>query len=124
MLADLQLKTGQTAPARETLEGALAYARSSHLHLWEPEICRLRGEIGHLAGESADDVQRWLARALRLARKQKTPSLELRVVMSLCREDLGNDLSLARQQLAALYSACTEGHGTHDLLEARGLLDG
>ena len=106
------------------LDEALSVIRSSRLHLWEPELCRLRGEVAHRLGEPPDDVKRWLTRALRLSRKQKAPGLELRAAMSLCRLGIPTDERNPHDRLAELTGAFAEGFDTPDLQDARRLLDG
>ena len=44
MLAELYLADGGTDSAIETLDNALTQVRETHLHLWEPEVHRLRGK--------------------------------------------------------------------------------
>ena len=124
MLAELYLADGRTDSAIETLDNALTQVRETHLHLWEPEVHRLRGEAGRVAGEPDEDTDRWFQRSLRLSQKQKAKCLELRATMSLYRRGLQSGSTALRGQLEALYGSFTEGRASADLSEARRLLDG
>jgi predicted ATPase len=66
----------------------------------------------------------WLQRALDVARRQETKSLELRAAMSLSRlwQQQGKRAG-AQALLAPIYGWFTEGFDTADLQEARALLD-
>ncbi len=123
MQAELRLAAGETDLAVATLEDSLAVVRSSHLHLWEPEVYRMRGELGMIAGEPEVDVSRWLERSLKLSRKQKAKSLELRATMALCGCRIGGGSAELRGRLETLYRSFSEGHDTCDLREARRLLE-
>jgi len=62
--------------------------------------------------------------ALAIARRQDARSLELRAALSLARLRRGRALDeLARDVILPLYQQFKEGFDTHDLLEARHLLD-
>ena len=64
------------------------------------------------------------ARAISLARSRGEKSLDLRASTSLARLLLGqNRRDEARQALAEAYGWFTEGFDTHDLKEAKALLD-
>ena len=123
MQAELRLAAGETDLAVATLEDSLAIVRSSHLHLWEPEVYRMRGELGMIAGEPEVDVSRWLERPLKLSRKQKAKSLELRATMALCGCRIGGGSAELRGRSETLYRSFSEGHDTCDLREARRLLE-
>lgn len=123
MQAELRLAAGETDLAIATLEDSLAVVRSSHLHLWEPEVYRMRGELGMKAGEPEVDVIRWIERSLKLSKKQKARSLELRATMALCRCRTAGGSAELRGRLGALYQSFSEGHDTRDLQDARRLLE-
>ncbi|HTP59971.1 MAG TPA: hypothetical protein VMM82_13700, partial [Spirochaetia bacterium] len=67
MHAEAHLAAGEAEQAIQVLEEALTVIRETHLHLWEPEVNRMRGQIGHDLGEPNVDVQPWLERALKLS---------------------------------------------------------
>jgi predicted ATPase len=94
-------------------------------------LYRLKGELSLLpAGLSAvpaaqrDAAQASFNEAMETARRRGARSLELRAASSLAAL-LGEEgrTHAARQILAPVYDAFTEGFGTADLREARQLLD-
>ena len=123
MLAELYLAAGQIDRSIAALEEALTQVRSTHLHLWEPEVYRLRGETGLAAGEPDVDVSRWFERSLRLSQKQKARSLELRATMAMYRFGLKRGSAELRDRLDRLQGSFDEGRDTLDIREARQLLD-
>jgi hypothetical protein len=123
MLAELYLAAGQMDRSIAALEEALALVRSTHLHLWESEVYRLRGETGLAAGEPDVDVTRWFERSLRLSQKQKAKSLELRATMAMHRFGMKRGSAELRDRLDRLQSSFDEGRDTLDIREARQLVD-
>ncbi len=124
MLAEVYRKEQRIPEALEALESGLAVVRSTDAHLWEPELYRLRGEIGLLAGETETDAEAWLQRSLQVARGQQARSLELRAAVSLCRHaPAGARTREARERLASILKCFSEGFETADLLEAKRLVD-
>jgi DNA-binding SARP family transcriptional activator/tetratricopeptide (TPR) repeat protein/class 3 adenylate cyclase len=124
MLAEVCQMQGRTADAVSALDEGFSVVRSSDAHLWEPELNRQRAEVGLATGESEIDAERWLVRALRVARKQRAKSLELRALTSLCRRRAaGGNCEEMRGQLASLHQSFSEGLGTRDLEDARRLLE-
>src|SRR5439155_12952345 len=92
---------------------------------WEVEIQRLTGEL--LLARSAEnqvEAEACLHKALAVGRRQGAKSLELLAGMSLSRlwQQQGKRAA-ARQLLAEVYGWFTEGFDTHDLQEAKALLD-
>jgi adenylate cyclase len=87
------------------------------------EFLRLEGEFRLLAGERAA-AERCFLEALDIARRRQTKSLELRAATSLARlwRDDGKD-DAARALLAPVYGWFSEGFATHDLIEAKALID-
>jgi tetratricopeptide (TPR) repeat protein len=90
---------------------------------WLPEQYRLRAELLLAGPEGEEEAEALLARAVQLAQKQESRSLELRALMSLAR--------LLRQQgraaegralLDQCYGWFTEGLDMPDLQAARELL--
>jgi predicted ATPase len=92
---------------------------------FEAEINRLAGEIALVSPErEAAKAQAYFERALSVARGQQAKSWELRAAMSMARlwRDQGKH-EAARELLAPVYGWFKEGFDTHDLKEAKALLD-
>ncbi len=126
MLAELHWKAGRFEEALASLDTGFEVVRNSDAHLWEPELNRLRADIGLDAGEPEVDAERWLQRALKTARHQASPSLQLRAAIALYRlKQRGGrpDADRARERLAAIYRDFTEGFETADLVDARRVMD-
>jgi predicted ATPase len=92
----------------------------------EPEVYRVAGEVT-LRLPQADATKKAEAHfelALTVARAQQAKSWELRAAMSMARpwRDQGKR-NEARELLAPVYGWFTEGFDTHDLKEAKALLD-
>ena len=92
-------------------------------HRWEAELHRLEG-IALFGLDRIEDAQNALEQALRIARSQQAKSYELRAATSLARlwGEQGRRAE-ARDLLAPVYGWFTEGFDTHDLKEAKALLD-
>ena len=91
----------------------------------EAEVYRTAGNISLKSPEpDAAKAQIYLERALAVARQQEAKSWELRAAMSMARlwRDQG-ERDEARELLAPVYGWFTEGFDTHDLKDARALLD-
>jgi class 3 adenylate cyclase/predicted ATPase len=91
---------------------------------WEAEVNRVAGEIALKSPEpNTAGAERYLERALEIARQQQAKSWELRAAMSLARlwRDQGK-VQQARELLAPVYGWFTEGFDTLDLREAKELL--
>lgn len=126
MLAELYRRIRRSDEALAALAAGFEVVRGSDAHLWEPELNRLRAEIGLDAGEREVDADRWLQRALKVARHQRSPVLQLRSAAALCRlkqRTGGLEADRARERLSALYRGFTEGFQTEDLLEARRVIE-
>jgi len=120
MLAELYWREHRIEEALTALDAGFAVVRSTDAHLWEPELSRLRGEIGLERGEVEVDAERWLQRALKVARRQEAKSLELRAAFALFRlKRSGPEALKARERVASIYRAFAEGFETADLIEAR-----
>jgi predicted ATPase len=125
-------KAGQREQGLSVLGEALLAAQQSGDRFYEAEIHRLMGELLLLQAEPAGsrnevpdfgDVEAQFWRAIEIARKQSSKSLELRAMMSLSRLHRTRGLSAAgREGLAQVYSWFTEGFDTPDLKEAKILL--
>jgi predicted ATPase len=104
---------------------AMAAIETTKERWYEAEVNRMTGEITLLAPErDAAKAEAYFERALTIARKQQAKSWELRAAMSLARlwRDQGK-VRQARELLAPIYGWFTEGFGTHDLKEAKALLE-
>jgi predicted ATPase len=82
------------------------------------------GELLLMKGVHEGEVERHFQKAFDVAREQSAKSLELRATMSLARlwQKQGKKEE-ARQRLAEIYDWFTEGFDTHDLVEAKALLE-
>jgi class 3 adenylate cyclase/predicted ATPase len=92
---------------------------------YQAEINRVAGEIALKSPEpDAAKAETYFERALAVARQQQAKSWELRAAMSLARlwRDQGKRQQ-AHDLLAPVYGWFTEGFDTHDLGEAKPLLD-
>jgi predicted ATPase len=124
-LAELEaLSKGPEAGLKILAEG-LALLDRTEERFYEAELYRVQGELLLMQRESdAAEAQSWFHRAIEVARKQSSKSLELRATTSLTR-------LLAKQgrhdeahaMLAEIYGWFTEGFDTADLKDAQALLD-
>jgi DNA-binding SARP family transcriptional activator len=94
--------------------------------IWEAEAHRARAEFMAALGSGRDEVEAELDLALRVARRQQALALELRVATSLLRYRLSHgdeaEISDARDLLAGVVSAVSDGSDTNDLRKATSLL--
>ncbi len=123
LLAKAYGQAGQVKAGLTVLADALAVAEKVRERWWEAELYRLKGEL--LLGQDADaaEVERYIHKAINIARRQQAKSLELRAVMSLCklRQAQGQKLR-ARRMLAEIYDWFGEGFDTADLKDAGAML--
>ena len=116
---------GKFDDAWRSLGETMTAIETSKEKLCEAEINRVAGEIA-LRSPARDTAmaQAYYERALTVARAQQAKSWELRAAMSLARlwRDQGK-VHQARELLAPVYGWFTEGFDTHDLREAKALLD-
>ncbi|HTZ02275.1 MAG TPA: AAA family ATPase [Xanthobacteraceae bacterium] len=118
-------RIGKLDAATATLDRTIREAEEQANHFCEPEILRLRGDI-LLAqpGDNAAAAEKAFCDALALATRQACRPLELRSAASLARLLAANGRRReARELLAPLYGAFTEGFGQTDLTEAKSVLD-
>jgi predicted ATPase len=122
------LAPAEHAPALRLLDESLTLARSTGEHMYEAEICRLRGErllIGPPGDANMQAAEACFEEALAIARQQGALSLELRAAMSLARLDLGHRRKMpARDLVASIYQRFEDGLDTLDLRDARAFLPG
>jgi predicted ATPase len=95
-----------------------------HIHFHEGEITRLRGDI--LLAQSRDnaaEAEAAFRQALAVAAQQSCRPIELRAATSLARllRDSGRETE-ARELLAPVYGAFSEGFDRPDLQDAKALL--
>ncbi len=134
LLAEAYGQIGQIENGLAALQEAQALVSESGESWREAELHRLQGELLIQALDqkrpppnTLAEIEACFDRALQLARRQQTKSLELRAAISLYRwrQTLGvqEKSEEARQLLAELYSWFIEGFDTADLQEARALLE-
>jgi predicted ATPase len=105
------------------LEEAIVFTETHNERAWESELYRLQGEFSLLEGQP-ERARAEFEKALNIASRQGSRSLELRAATSLARlrtQQGFSDEALAF--LAPIYDWFTEGFDTHDLREAKTLLD-
>src|SRR5262245_60552945 len=116
---------GQFDAARRCIGEAMTVVETTKETWYAAEVNRIAGEIALLSPEpDVAKAEAYFERALAVARAQQAKSWELRAAMSIarlwCDQDKRNQ---ARDLLAPLYGWFTEGFDTHDLKEAKVLLD-
>jgi predicted ATPase len=124
-LAKAHAELRQFDDAWRRIEEVITAVQATKETLCEAEVHRVAGEIALLSPEpEVAKAEAYFERALALSRKQQAKSWELRVVMSMARLwcDQGKR-DEARDLLAPVYGWFTEGFDTHDLKEAKALLD-
>ena len=125
LLAALYEQAGRVEKGLESIDKAFSAAARHNENWWNAELYRLRGNLLLLQGSTDSNglAAEAYRQAAELAREQKARSLELRARASLARlwRTQGGAAG-AREGLAAVYQAFTEGFGTPDLLEAKALL--
>jgi class 3 adenylate cyclase/predicted ATPase len=125
-LARAEAELGQFDDAWRYMDEAMMAIETTNERWFEAEANRIAGQITLLSPEpNATKAQAYFERALMVARKQQAKSWELRAAMSVARLwlDQGKQHE-ARDLLAPVYGWFTEGFDTHDLKEAKALLDG
>ena len=123
VLAFAQL--GKFDDAWHCISQAMTLVETSKERWCEAEINRIAGEIALMSPQRDQmKAEGYFDGALTLARQQQTKSWELRAAMSLARlwRDQGK-VQQARELLVPVYRWFTEGFDTHDLKEAKVLLE-
>ena len=140
LLADVYGQVGQAEHGLSVLAEALAIVHTTGQHIYEAELHRLRGELllqsgvqelaaGDLPPDAGlqtlyAEAEACFQHALDVSRRQQAKSLELRAAMSLSRLwQRQSKWTAAAGLLAPVYHWFTEGFDTHDLQEARALLE-
>ena len=103
-------------------EGLQIQAKTGYGH-WDAELRRLEG-VALVGLNRLEEAESALQAALRIARRQRAKSYELRAATSLARlwGEQGRRTP-AHNLLAEVYGWFTEGFDTLDLKEAKALLD-
>ena len=125
LLAEVHGRLGQGARGLGVIDEALAQVEASDERWWEAEIYRVRGDLLlSLSTADAAGAEACFERAMRIARRQRAKSLQLRAAASLARLWLDRGRrSAARDLLAPVYAWFTEGFDTPDLQQAKELLE-
>jgi predicted ATPase len=124
-LATAHAGLGEFDAAWRSIEEARRQAETANERWWEAEIHRVAGEIILRTPEpDLAQAQSCFEEALTTARMQHARSWELRAATSMARLWLSQSrINEALELLAPIYSWFTEGFDTHDLKEAKKLLD-
>ncbi|HEV2718149.1 MAG TPA: hypothetical protein VGU64_22990, partial [Terriglobales bacterium] len=124
-LSSAYAQLGQFDDAWRCIGEAMTAVETTQERWYEAEINRIRGEIAlKLPQLGPSQAEAYFERALSVARAQQAKSWELRAAMSMARLWRGRaKRNEARDLLAPVYSGFTEGFDTHDLKEAKALLD-
>ncbi len=124
LIAQEQMRAGRLDDALATIERARDNINEQNIHFHEGEILRLRGEI--LLAQSDDnaaEAEATFRQALAVAAQQSCRPIELSAAMSLARLlRAGGRKDEARDLLAPVYAAFTEGFDRPDLRDAKALL--
>jgi predicted ATPase len=121
MQAEAQFDWGDRVAALKTVEQAQHLADDTRELISKPELQRLHGEF--LLSDSPEEAEDYLKRSLRSARAQRSNSMELRILINLCRHRLEQGQRHTYQDvLRKVYNRFNEGDQTPDLEEARNLL--
>jgi hypothetical protein len=115
------VSAGHRDRALQELDEALAFVDRTDERAWSSELHRLRGEL--LRESNEVQAQGAFTRAVEISREQGTKSFELRAAMSRVKLERGAKKKRALEDLRRVYASFTEGLGTGDLVEAKGLLD-
>ena len=122
LLAEALMLAGRTDETLDTLEQALVIIQArARTFFWESELYRLRGEVRFRAGLH-EDAALDIGRALEIATRQHSPTLELRAAVTLSRHERQLGRSGPQRRVARLYARFTEGLDTQDLRDARALV--
>ena len=122
-LADALSRRGEHEAALGAAKDGLQAQEETGHRQWHAELHRVEG-IALLGLNKLEDAQSALEQALRVARRQRAKSYELRAATSLARLwGEQNRRAEAHDLLAPVYGWFTEGFDTPDLKEAKALVD-
>ena len=125
ILARAYGELGQLDDAWRCIGEAITAVETTKARIWETQVYRTAGELSLMSPEpDAVKAEAYFERALAVSRQQQAKSWELRAAMSMARlwRDQGK-VQEARELLAPVYEWFTEGFDTHDLKEAKALLE-
>jgi len=121
-LAAAHRELGRGDDALRVLDEALIAIETTGERWLEPDALRVKGEI--LRAVDPAEGERYLRRAVKLARRQQSRTLELRAALSLARTlDGSGRTTEAGDELGPALAAFPEGSDSPDLREARMLLE-
>ncbi len=123
LLAEAYGRAGDATQGLRAAEEALADAAASGLRAFESMTWRIRGDLLQLRGAAAAEIESSYQQAIEIARGQGARAFELQATLRLCRLWRQARPAEARQMLAEIYAAFTEGHEAPDLQAARALLE-
>jgi predicted ATPase len=123
MFADAFRELGQAGAGLAHLREAERQAEATGVRCWQSQTFRLRGTLLTLMDDRVA-AERSFRDAISLAQRQGAKLFELRAALDLARlwRDQGKQQQ-SRELLAPVYGWFTEGFDTHDLKEAKALLD-
>ena len=117
---------GQPAQGLVVIDEAIARSEHNEENWYAAELLRVKGELILRRGahNALADAMKHFQLSLDLARRQETPSWELRTAISLAKlHSEGKQPAMSQGLLRTMYAKFTEGHGSADLVLARRLLD-
>jgi predicted ATPase/class 3 adenylate cyclase len=122
-LAESHGRTGNVKAGLAASEEALKAMAGGAERFWKAGALSVRGDLLLAAGRQ-EEGEACLHQAIEVAREQGARSLELRAAIRLARlwSAQGRHVN-AHDLLASIYGWFTEGFDTHDLKDARALLD-
>jgi predicted ATPase len=125
LLAEAYGRSARTDEGLEALDEALTLVDRTGERFHESEFSRLQGQfLLTRSMEQAQAAEACFQRALTIARRHQTKSLELRAAMHLSRlRQQQGQYDRARRLLEEIYGWFSEGFDTGDLKEAKALLD-
>jgi predicted ATPase len=125
-LSRAHAELGQFDDAWRCIGEAMTAVETTKERWYEAEINRITGEVARkLPQLGSSQAEAYFERALTIARAQQAKSWELRAAMSMAR--LWHHQGMqekARAFLAPIYGWFTQGLDTHDLKQAKALLEG
>ena len=116
-------RAGDRERGLELVQASLSRVECEEDRVHRAEMLRIKGNILRALGRTAD-AERTLRASIDVAQSQHAKSWELRATIDLAQvfADRG-DRALARGVLSPIYAWFTEGHGTHDLQQAKAMLE-
>jgi class 3 adenylate cyclase len=124
LIAGARLETGRAEEALGFLDDVERLSVETHQRMFMPDLHRLRAEALRRLGSDGRRIGEEYRLAVRLARRQGAPALELRAATGLARwlADT-NRREQAHELLRPTYGLFTDGFDTPDLRDARALLE-